>query len=82
MLSMAGAAFSIFVGLVIYIYRWMDSVKENHLTHIQAGVEKTAAAAIQTNQQLAELAIREEMRHEQEQQSFEDLKTLIRTRGL
>lgn len=80
--TLAGVAFSLFVGIVIYAYRWMDSVKENHLTHIQADVTRTANAAVQTNAQLLELAIREDERHKQELAAFDDLKMLIRTRGL
>ncbi len=80
--TIAGAAFSVFVALVIYFYRWMDSVKENHLTHIQTAVEKTATAAVQTNAQLLELSIREGERYAAQQQEFSYMRELIRTRGL
>lgn len=60
----------------------MSTVKENHLTHIQAGVERTADEATKTNSQLAELAIREDERHKQQLQAFEELKAHIRVHGL
>jgi hypothetical protein len=80
-----GLAIAGFVALVTFLlsaYLWMYQVKENHLTHIQKGVERTADEAVLTNIKLSELAIREEERHKAEIRAFEDLKTLIRTQGL
>lgn len=82
LIGLAIAGFVAFVSFLIYAHVWMDQVKHNHLTHIQRGVERTADAASETNTKLAELAIREDERHKQQQQQFEDLKTLIRTQGL
>lgn len=77
-----GAAFTLFVALVIYVYRWMDSVKDNHLTHIQEAVQQTANHTAETNLKLIELSIREEARHTQQIEAFDHLKELIRSRGL
>lgn len=82
LLTLASLAFAIIVAFVIYGYRWMDAVKENHLTHIQRATEQTAIHTNETNIKMIELSVREEMRHAQEMQAFEDLKTLVRTRGL
>jgi hypothetical protein len=61
--TLAGSSFALFVALVIYVYRWMDAVKDNHLTHIQSAVEKTAALTSESNDRMKELAIREDERH-------------------
>jgi len=79
---LAGTAFALFVAFLIFAYRWMDSVKDNHLTHIQAAVESTALHSAETAQQLRDLAIREEARHTLEMRANEELKDLIRRVGL
>jgi len=46
---MASAAFTLFVAFVIFSYRWMDSVRDNHLAHIQSAVERTAEEMTELN---------------------------------
>lgn len=78
LVGLAIAAFVAFVTFLLSAHQWMHAVKENHLAHIQKGVERTADAADNTNTKLAELAIREEARHAAQLQALADLKDHIR----
>jgi hypothetical protein len=35
-------SFTLLVAFLVYGYRWMDSVKDNHLSHIQESTRKAA----------------------------------------
>lgn len=80
--TIASMAFGLICAFLIFAYRWMDSVKDNHLKHIQKAVESSADSALKTHSAMLELAIREEERFKAQAKDFEDMKYLIRTRGL
>ena len=50
---LASASFTLFVAFVIFSYRWMDSVRDNHLAHIQSAVERTAEEMTELNKAIA-----------------------------
>jgi hypothetical protein len=44
--TMASVIFAMVLAFVIYGYRWMDAVKDNHLVHIQKACESSAERLI------------------------------------
>jgi len=83
----------LFIAFLIFAYRWMDAVKDNHLAHIQAAGEKTAEHTLELwmgmrahdeHEGTHHKEVMDAMKRDEDarRREFDELKTLIRTHGL